>query len=168
MPDETIRPAHACSPDSDYSAELAACSWWLEGFWCCCHEAETQLQRSTASAEAVVWTQVAVLRETDAKGPFCSLIMSVVVVKDVLLFMCFAINVEFARVVRLGCVLCGAVTAVGLLVCQLRGHLLSGLLCSTHGCFMAVAGRVALQSSAQNRLLSHCSNRVAEGTHDNA
>ena len=40
------------------------------------------------------------LRETDAKGPFCSLIMSVVVVKDVLLFMCFAINVEFARVVR--------------------------------------------------------------------
>ena len=41
------------------------------------------------------------LRETDAKGPFCSLIMSVVVVKDVLLFMCFAINVEFARVVRL-------------------------------------------------------------------
>ena len=42
---------------------------------------------------------MAVLRETDAKGPFCSLIMSVVVVKDVLLFMCFAINVEFARVV---------------------------------------------------------------------
>ena len=51
----------------------------LKGSWCC---------------------QVAVLRETDAKGPFCSLIMSVVVVKDVLLFMCFAINVEFARVVR--------------------------------------------------------------------
>ena len=167
MPDETIIPAHACSPDSDYSAELAACSWWLEGFCCCCHEAETQLQCSTASAEVVVWTQVAVLRETDAKGPFCSLIMSVVVVKDVLLFMCFAINVEFARVVRLGCVLCGLVTAVGLLVSQLRVHLLSGL-CSSHGCFVAVAGRVALQSSAQNRLLSHRSSRAAEGTHDDA
>ena len=44
--------------------------------------------------------QVAVIRETDAKGPFCTLVMSVVVIKDVLLFVCFAINVEFARVVR--------------------------------------------------------------------
>ena len=45
--------------------------------------------------------QVAVLRETEARGPFCTLVMSVIVVKDVVLFVVFAINVEFARVVRL-------------------------------------------------------------------
>lgn len=44
--------------------------------------------------------QIAVIRETDAKGPFCSTVMAVVVVKDVLLFMCLAINLEFANMVR--------------------------------------------------------------------
>lgn len=40
------------------------------------------------------------LRETDGKGPYCSLVMAVVVVKDVVVFLCFAINIEFVRVVR--------------------------------------------------------------------
>lgn len=42
--------------------------------------------RSPASA-------IAVLNEVSGKGPFCSLIMSVVVVKDVLTFICFALNI---------------------------------------------------------------------------
>lgn len=37
---------------------------------------------------------IAVLREVDGKGPFCSLVMSVTVVKDVLVLLLFAINVE--------------------------------------------------------------------------
>ncbi|KAK9793176.1 hypothetical protein WJX73_005312 [Symbiochloris irregularis] len=44
-------------------------------------------------------TAVAVLRETDGKGPYCSLVMAVVVMKDVLVFICFAINIEYVRVV---------------------------------------------------------------------
>ena len=44
--------------------------------------------------------QIAVLKETEGKGPYCSLVMAVIVMKDVLVFMCFALNIEFARVVR--------------------------------------------------------------------
>jgi hypothetical protein len=40
-----------------------------------------------------------VLKETDGKGPYCSLVMAVVVVKDVLLFAMFAVNVELAKAV---------------------------------------------------------------------
>lgn len=43
--------------------------------------------------------QIAVVRETDAKGPFCSTVLAVVVVKDVLLFICLAMNLEFANIV---------------------------------------------------------------------
>jgi hypothetical protein len=61
--------------------------------------------------------QIAVLKETDGKGPYCSLVMAVVVVKDVLLFAMFAVNVELAKAVsvegwagqacrRLGCCFC--------------------------------------------------------------
>ena len=39
------------------------------------------------------------LKETDGRGPFCSLVMAVVVVKDVVTFVCFAINMEIANVV---------------------------------------------------------------------
>ena len=46
--------------------------------------------------------QIAVLKETDGKGPYCSLVMAVVVVKDVLLFACFAVNMELARAVVVG------------------------------------------------------------------
>lgn len=48
------------------------------------------IARSPASA-------IAVMRECDAKGPFCSTVMAVVVVKDVLLFVCLAMNLEFAN-----------------------------------------------------------------------
>lgn len=44
--------------------------------------------------------QIAVMRESDARGPFCSTVMAVVVVKDVLLFVCLAMNLEFANMVR--------------------------------------------------------------------
>ena len=43
--------------------------------------------------------QIAVVRETDAKGPFSSTVLAVVVVKDVLLFICLAMNLEFANMV---------------------------------------------------------------------
>ena len=43
--------------------------------------------------------QIAVVKETGGKGPYCSLILAVVVMKDVLVFVCFALNVEFARMV---------------------------------------------------------------------
>lgn len=39
------------------------------------------------------------LKETEGKGPYCSLVMAVVVVKDVLLFVTFAVNIELARAV---------------------------------------------------------------------
>lgn len=52
--------------------------------------------------------QIAVLRETEAQGPFCSLVMAVVVVKDVLVFVAFATNLEIVSAVcsldsALGC-----------------------------------------------------------------
>lgn len=40
--------------------------------------------------------QIAVLRETEGQGPYCSLVMAVVVVKDVLVFVAFAANLEVA------------------------------------------------------------------------
>jgi hypothetical protein len=43
--------------------------------------------------------QIAVLKEVEGKGPYCSLVMAVVVVKDVFLFAAFAINVELFRAV---------------------------------------------------------------------
>ena len=51
-------------------------------------------------AELSIGMQMAVLRETDGKGPFSSLTMAVVIVKDVVVFVCFAINIEIANVVR--------------------------------------------------------------------
>uniref|UniRef100_A0A061RDT3 Sodium hydrogen exchanger n=1 Tax=Tetraselmis sp. GSL018 TaxID=582737 RepID=A0A061RDT3_9CHLO len=50
------------------------------------------MARSPASA-------IAVLKEMDARGPFTSLVMAVVVVKDVVVIMAFALNMEVARVV---------------------------------------------------------------------
>ena len=46
-----------------------------------------------------VLAQIAVLKELDGKGPFCSLVMAVVVVKDVVVIVAYAINVELIRVV---------------------------------------------------------------------
>ena len=48
----------------------------------------------------VLTPQIAVLKETDGRGPYSSLIMAVVIVKDVLVFACFAVNIETSRVVR--------------------------------------------------------------------
>lgn len=50
--------------------------------------------RSPASA-------IAVLREMDGRGPFCSLVMSVTVVKDVLVVVMFAMNLEFVALSKL-------------------------------------------------------------------
>ncbi len=52
-----------------------------------------------AAAPACSALQIAVLKETEGKGPYCSLVMAVVVVKDVLLFVTFAVNIELARAV---------------------------------------------------------------------
>lgn len=43
--------------------------------------------------------QIAVLKEVDGRGPFCSLVMAVVVVKDVVVIVAFALNMELIRMV---------------------------------------------------------------------
>ena len=43
--------------------------------------------------------QIAILKETEGKGPYCSLVMAVVVLKDVLVFVCFALNIQLAKAV---------------------------------------------------------------------
>ncbi|GFR42291.1 hypothetical protein Agub_g3189, partial [Astrephomene gubernaculifera] len=53
--------------------------------------ATLMMARSPASA-------IAVLKEMDGKGPFCSLVMAVVVVKDVVVIIAYAVNVELIRV----------------------------------------------------------------------
>jgi hypothetical protein len=40
-----------------------------------------------------------VLKEVDGKGPFCGLVMAVVVVKDVFVIMAFALNLELIHAV---------------------------------------------------------------------
>ena len=45
--------------------------------------------------------QIAVLKEVDGKGPFCTLVMAVVVVKDVVVIVSFALNLELIRVVSI-------------------------------------------------------------------
>lgn len=44
--------------------------------------------------------QIAVLKETGGRGPYSSLVMAVVIVKDVVVFICFAVNIEVSDVVR--------------------------------------------------------------------
>ena len=41
------------------------------------------------------------LKETEGRGPYCSLVMAVVVVKDVVTFLGFAINIELLQAVSL-------------------------------------------------------------------
>ena len=48
----------------------------------------------------IILVQIAVVKETGGKGPYCSLVLAVVVMKDVLVFICFALILEFVRVVR--------------------------------------------------------------------
>ncbi len=40
------------------------------------------------------------MKEVDGKGPFCTLVMAVVVVKDVLVIVAFALNIELIKAVR--------------------------------------------------------------------
>lgn len=50
------------------------------------------------------------LKEMDGKGPFSSLVMAVVVVKDIVVIIAYAINVELIRVVsREVCSMCPVV-----------------------------------------------------------
>lgn len=53
--------------------------------------ATLMIARSPASA-------IAVLQESGGKGPFCSLVLTVVIVKDVLTIVLFSLNIEMARV----------------------------------------------------------------------
>ncbi|GMH43563.1 hypothetical protein BSKO_11485 [Bryopsis sp. KO-2023] len=53
--------------------------------------ATLMIARSPASA-------IAVLREVEGRGPFCSLVIAVIVAKDVLVIVAFALNIELARV----------------------------------------------------------------------
>ncbi len=46
-------------------------------------------------------TQIAVMKEMDVKGPFCQLVMAVVVVKDVIVIVAYALNIEIIRTVIL-------------------------------------------------------------------
>lgn len=50
-------------------------------------------------AKFVLALQIAVLKETEGKGPYCSLVMAVVVVKDVVVFILFAITLEMTNLV---------------------------------------------------------------------
>lgn len=50
-----------------------------------------------------VCLQIAVLKEVDGKGPFSSLVMAVVVVKDVVVIMAYALNMELIRAVSMRC-----------------------------------------------------------------
>ena len=64
--------------------------------------------KATHTGHSALAVQIAVLRETEAQGPFCSLVMAVVVVKDVLVFVAFATNLEIVSAVcsldsALGC-----------------------------------------------------------------
>ncbi|EIE22773.1 hypothetical protein COCSUDRAFT_42394 [Coccomyxa subellipsoidea C-169] len=43
--------------------------------------------------------QIAVLKETGGRGPYSSLVMAVIIVKDVVVFICFAVNIEVSDVV---------------------------------------------------------------------
>lgn len=67
------------------------------------HECGLGVKSSSSWAGPV---QIAVLKETEGKGPYCSLVMAVVVLKDVLVFVCFALNIELAKAVRASWAFC--------------------------------------------------------------
>ncbi len=78
------------------------------------------------------------LKEIDGKGPYCSLVMAVVVVKDVLLFAAFAVNIELFRAV--GFLPCLPQYFTGCLCCGRQGASLHAGIC------VRVAGRVLQQA----------------------
>ena len=81
---------------------------WLLRLWCCnaadyqhlqLHLVKQQHSLRVSQGLHIYYVQIAVLKETAGKGTFCSLVMAVVVVKDILVFCCFAVNLELSTVV---------------------------------------------------------------------
>lgn len=97
--------------------------------------------------------QIAVLKETAGKGSFCSLVMAVVVAKDILVFCCFAINLEVATTAMR---LAEGGSALAHLVQPLMNLLMSLLLGLAGGAWLGWAlqprGSVALRSRVTPRL----------------
>jgi hypothetical protein len=58
--------------------------------------------------------QIAVLKELEGRGPFCTLVMAVVVVKDVLVIVAYSLNMKAIEAVRR--VLCLACRRLGKLL----------------------------------------------------
>ncbi|KAL4856974.1 hypothetical protein ACK3TF_002671 [Chlorella vulgaris] len=107
----------------------------------CTLAATLAVARSPASA-------IAVLKETEGKGPYCSLVMAVVVVKDVLLFAAFAVNVELFKAVGKSAdtgmplwLLVGPLVSILLSVVLggVAGYVLSRLLRMRHGSIISIA-----------------------------
>ena len=48
----------------------------------------------------LVPSQISVIQETQSSGPYCSLVLSVTVIKDVVLFLLFAICTDLLSTVR--------------------------------------------------------------------
>ena len=74
--------------------------------------------------------QMAVLKETDGRGPFASLTMAVVIVKDVIVFTCFAVNIEMADMVRRLTVRCMCLWNIGTLFLQKHQTKIANLSCT--------------------------------------
>ncbi|KAK9840435.1 hypothetical protein WJX74_009901 [Apatococcus lobatus] len=123
------------------------------------------MARSPASA-------IAVLKETEGRGAYCSLVMAVIVVKDVVTFLCFAINIELLQAlmsdsgVSMGIrVLRGPVRS--LLVAMLLGFGGGATLSTVLGSRPGLIARAPLFSSLTRRLspsnVSRCKAIVVVG-----
>lgn len=91
--------------------------------------ATLMMTRSPASA-------IAVLKEVDGKGPFCSLVMAVVVVKDVVVIVAFALNIELVRILSLpaNAANAGESISIGLSMLHAMLPILSVMVSITLGC----------------------------------
>lgn len=85
------------------SADLSVCDESFPSASCSsAAPADQTLPSSTLTRRTCVMLnhlQIAVLKEVDGRGPFCSLVMAVVVVKDVVVIVAFALNMELIRAV---------------------------------------------------------------------
>lgn len=105
--------------------------------------------RSPASA-------IAVLQELDGRGPYCSLVMAVIVTKDVLVFILFALTIEAGKALQLSTTTASpsGIRLLQEIASPFLGVLSSGAL----GCSMGVAlsqvlqGRAAKSSSSSSSL----------------
>ncbi|KAG1666179.1 hypothetical protein FOA52_012026 [Chlamydomonas sp. UWO 241] len=83
--------------------------------------ATLMMARSPASA-------IAVLKEVDSRGPFCTLVMAVVVAKDVLVILAYSINVEVV-----GSAMLGGTGGIGALLEPLAGVAAAGVIGAAAG-----------------------------------